>query len=77
VKSLIASWQTADFIRVRIGIGRPPAGVDLADYDLSPFEPEEQEHVDELVTRAADAVLAILHDGIDDAMNRFNRRPDA
>ena len=77
VKSLIASWQTTDFIRVRVGIGRPPEGMDLADYDLSPFEPGERERIAEVVSRAADAVIAILHDGIDDAMNRFNRRPDA
>jgi peptidyl-tRNA hydrolase, PTH1 family len=77
VKSLIASWQTDDFIRVRIGVGRPPDSVDAADHVLDEFTPEEEARVDGLVARAADAVVAILEDGPDAAMNRFNRRPDA
>jgi len=77
VKSLIASWQTDDFIRVRIGVGRPPNRVDAADHVLEDFTPEEEERAGELVVRAADAVIAILTDGLDAAMNRFNRRPDA
>lgn len=76
VRSLIASWQSPDFIRVRVGIGRPPPGVDLADYDLSPFDADEQDRVAEVVERAADAVVAVLCEGLDQAMNRFNRRPD-
>lgn len=76
VRSLIASWQTPDFIRVRVGIGRPPPGVDLADYDLSPFEPEEEPLVAEMTERAADAVVAVLEEGLEAAMNRYNRRAD-
>ena len=42
VRSLIESWRTSDFIRVRIGIGRPPEGMDPLDFILQPFTPDER-----------------------------------
>jgi PTH1 family peptidyl-tRNA hydrolase len=76
VRSLMESWQTADFIRVRIGIGRPPEGVDPLDFILQPFTPDERAQLPAVVTRAADAVVTIVRDGLDPAMNEFNRKPD-
>jgi PTH1 family peptidyl-tRNA hydrolase len=76
VKHLIDSWQTQDFIRVRVGIGRPLPGVDPVDYVLEPFDGEERELVPDLVSRAADAVVAVVRDGLEPAMNTFNRTPD-
>jgi PTH1 family peptidyl-tRNA hydrolase len=77
VRSLIDSWQSADFIRVRLGVGRPPEGVDPADYVLRSFARDEREHVEAMVHSASDAVIAILREGLDTAMNLYNRRPDA
>lgn len=74
VKSLIDSWRTPDFMRVRIGIGRPPEDVDPVDYVLRRFTPEEKEVIGEAIPRAADAVVAIVRDGFDKAATVFNAK---
>jgi PTH1 family peptidyl-tRNA hydrolase len=73
VRSLIESWQTPDFIRVRVGIGRPAAGEDTVDHVLDPFTPAERELLPAVLDRAADAVTAIVRDGLERAMNEHNR----
>ncbi len=70
--SVVEALGTLEVPRVRVGIGRP--GSDAVDHVLSRFEPEEQAAVEEAVERAADAVEAVLRDGIHRAMDRFNRR---
>jgi peptidyl-tRNA hydrolase, PTH1 family len=60
----------ADFVRVRVGIGRPPAGVGATDYVLSKMDAT----VRDALPRAADAVEAVVEDGPEVAMNRFNAR---
>lgn len=77
VLSLIGSWRTQDFVRVRIGIGRPVAGLDPADHVLEPFAPGERGIAEEAVGRAADAVVAVISLGEEEAMNRVNRRAPA
>jgi PTH1 family peptidyl-tRNA hydrolase len=74
LRSIIHHAGTADFIRVRIGVGRPPAGMNGADYVLSPFSPSERQAAEEAVIRAADAVKAIILHGLTMAMNAFNKR---
>ena len=59
-----------DFVRVRIGIGRPPAGVTVTDYVLSRMD----SGVKDSIPRAADAVEFLLEHGPEAAMNRFNVR---
>jgi PTH1 family peptidyl-tRNA hydrolase len=71
--SIIDSLAGAPFYRIRIGIGRPPEGVDPADYVLERFSSEEAVLVSEIVNRAGDAVLALLESGGPAAMERFNR----
>jgi PTH1 family peptidyl-tRNA hydrolase len=73
VASVIASLGTPTEPRVRLGIGRPAAGWDAADYVLARFDATERAAAEELVGRAADAVEAIIADGLDAAMNQFNR----
>ena len=58
----------ADFVRVRIGIGRPPVGVTVTDYVLSRMDSK----IKEAVSLAADAVEAVIEYGPEAAMNRFN-----
>ena len=72
LRSISQSLGTADFLRLRIGVGRPGRGVrrPVADYVLSPFEPETD--VEALVSRSADAVESILRDGLDAAQREFN-----
>ena len=72
LRSIADALGTQDFLRLRIGVGRPARGDrrPVADYVLSPFEPEID--VDELVSRAADAVEAIAREGLEPAQQRFN-----
>lgn len=74
VLSLINAWRTRDFLRVRIGIGRPPPDVDPVDYVLQPFARDERPLIDDAVIRAADAVEAAVRLGPEEAMNVTNRR---
>jgi PTH1 family peptidyl-tRNA hydrolase len=71
LKSLIATLG-GDFPRLRVGIGRPPAGADSAGYVLGGWNREQQSELPILIEEAADAVEAILHQGLIPAMNRFN-----
>jgi PTH1 family peptidyl-tRNA hydrolase len=72
LRSIAQALGTADFLRLRIGVGRPGRGDPrpVADYVLSPFEPEVD--VDALVGRAADAVETLAREGLDEAQRRFN-----
>src|SRR5437764_1417999 len=72
LRSLAQSLGTQDFLRLRIGVGRPGRGDprSVADYVLSPFELEED--VGALVTRAADAVETIAREGVEASQQRFN-----
>jgi PTH1 family peptidyl-tRNA hydrolase len=59
-----------DFVRVRVGIGRPPVGMPVTDYVLSGMDTA----VRDAVPRAADAVEVVVQNGPEAAMNRFNAR---
>jgi PTH1 family peptidyl-tRNA hydrolase len=74
LRSVAAAVGSPDFVRLRVGVGRPERGDrrPVADYVLSEFPPEVD--VDELVRRAADAVEAIAIDGVEAAQRRFNER---
>jgi PTH1 family peptidyl-tRNA hydrolase len=73
VASIIDSLAGAPFYRVRMGIGRPPDGVDPAEYVLEPFSPEEALQVGAIVERAAKAVLSLIEHGGPASMGHFNR----
>jgi len=72
LRSVAQYLKTPDFIRLRVGVGRPGRGDrrDPADYVLSDFEPHED--VDALVARAADAVETVLASGLERAQSAFN-----
>jgi PTH1 family peptidyl-tRNA hydrolase len=73
LSSILESLAGASFCRVRIGIGRPPEGMDATDYVLEPFSSEERTELDAVTERASEAVITLLHDGVEKAMERFNR----
>ncbi|MFO0727387.1 MAG: aminoacyl-tRNA hydrolase [Myxococcota bacterium] len=75
LRSLMTHLPSPDFIRVRFGIGRPPAGRDPADYVLSRFQKSEQPAVDKSVQACAEAIESVIKDGLSRAMNTFNRDP--
>lgn len=68
----IAARIGPEFIRVRIGIGRPPLGVETADYVLEALPPAEHATLQATVQRACDAVECLLEHGLVATMNRFN-----
>ena len=72
LRSISQSLGTQEFLRLRIGVGRPGRGDrrSVADYVLSPFAADED--VGALVVRSADAVEALLEDGLSVAQQRFN-----
>ena len=75
VKSIIDALSTQEFPRVRVGIGAPPEWTDGIAYVLAPFTTEELVVVGEAVATTAEAVACMVQEGIDAAMNRFNRGP--
>ena len=75
IHSVLEALGEEGFFRVRVGIGRPPAGVDPTDYVLQPFSPQESSRLEEVVSKAADAVECLLQEGAERAMERFNRAP--
>jgi PTH1 family peptidyl-tRNA hydrolase len=76
-RSIIASLGSDLFPRLRVGVGRGDPRRDLADHVLARFDPDEADEVERAVARAADAVETFLAEGIEAAMNRFNRADDS
>jgi len=72
IRSLIDAFGGGDFVRLRIGVGRPEAGIGAADYVLGKFTLEERKNLDRIITTAKDAVVTTLCKGTKEGMNRFN-----
>ena len=70
--SIIFHLQTASFPRLRIGIGAVPDGGAGTDYVLDRFSKTEQEQLPQVISTAADACLAVVTQGLQKAMNRYN-----
>jgi PTH1 family peptidyl-tRNA hydrolase len=75
LRSLREHLHSTDFLRVRIGVGKPPGRQEGADYVLRRPSKAERAELDVVVEEAADAVEAIATVGVAAAMNRFNKRP--
>jgi PTH1 family peptidyl-tRNA hydrolase len=74
LRSLKERLGTAGFLRIRLGIGRPPAGIDPADYVLTPPAPGHRGAFDAAVAAAAEAIADIAGLGFDKAMTRWNAK---
>ena len=72
IQSIIDYIGTDEFVRVKIGIGRP-SGVSPEVYVLKRFHPEERDTIEESIKSATDAVLAIIEKGVERAMTEYNR----
>ena len=72
LKSVIEHVGTEDFVRVRVGVGRPGGKGDMVNHVLSKFSPDERETIAGAIEKAADAVAHIVEHGVDKAMNEFN-----
>jgi PTH1 family peptidyl-tRNA hydrolase len=76
LSSVIERLDTESFARLRVGVGRPPDGDDMADFVLDIFGDEERTDVDEMIGRAVAGVELLLRDGIEATMTTFNRKTD-
>ena len=72
LKSLTSSFGTADYFRVRLGIGRPMGQQDPGDFVLKQFSKEEKKSLDEFIDRGADCVEFLIEKGLDLTQSKFN-----
>ncbi|MFE9325130.1 aminoacyl-tRNA hydrolase [Nocardia sp. CA-135953] len=72
LRSVSSALTTKDYLRTRIGIGRPPGRQDPADYVLKPFSSVERKEVPVIVEQAADAVELLLRVGLEPAQNQLH-----
>jgi peptidyl-tRNA hydrolase, PTH1 family len=73
VLSIMEALSGEPFYRVRVGIGRPPEGIEPTDYVLEAFNAQEVTELDDLIVRASEAVISLIRDGAQRAMEHFNR----
>lgn len=66
-----------EFVRVRVGVGRPPEQMDPADWVLAPWSSSKSAALDPLLDTAADAVESVVRVGVSQTMNTFNAAPSA
>jgi len=74
IKSINEALGTSQFVRLKIGIGRPLPGQDSADYVLEPVTRDEMAVFEPCLERAVDALECVIHRGPDVAMNQFHVR---
>jgi PTH1 family peptidyl-tRNA hydrolase len=72
LKSMRASLGSGDFYRIRVGIGRPPGRQSPADFVLSDYSAAERKILPFQIDRAADAIEALINDGLEQAQTQFN-----
>lgn len=73
LKSISGALQSNEYARLRVGVGRKPDGADLADWVLAPMPGEDEEVIVELLSELTKAVEVWMSEGVEAAMNRFNR----
>ncbi len=74
IRSIIDALGGDNFSRLKVGIGRPPGRLDPADYVLSRFQESEERSLEEIVSRAAECVSVMILEGVEAAMNRYQRK---
>ncbi len=73
IQSIIDALGSEEFPRLRIGIGKPPPEVEASDYVLEPLAGEEREVLEPALDKAVEAVLVFVSEGLEAAMNNYNR----
>jgi peptidyl-tRNA hydrolase, PTH1 family len=76
LQSIVDALGTTDFVRIRIGVGKPPSSDTGVEYVLGRPEPDDLERLDAMAELAADAVELVVAEGVGTAMTWFNRRSD-
>jgi peptidyl-tRNA hydrolase, PTH1 family len=72
LKSMTSAFNTPDYFRVRLGIGRPMGQQDPADFVLKQFSKEEKKDLDEFIERGADVVESLIEKGLEFTQGKFN-----
>jgi PTH1 family peptidyl-tRNA hydrolase len=72
MRSVSDTLDSHDFPRIRVGIGKPTEELSLADYVLKPFNEDERKIVNDVTNMAADAVIEIIENGVNQAMCIYN-----
>jgi PTH1 family peptidyl-tRNA hydrolase len=72
LKSMTSAFGTAEYFRIRLGIGRPMGEQDLADFVLKAFSKVEQKELGDFITRSADAVESLITNGLELTQQNFN-----
>jgi PTH1 family peptidyl-tRNA hydrolase len=72
LRSIIEQTGSQEFVRVRVGIGRPNDASLVSNYVLNPFSKDEKPLVEDAIERASSAVETVIKEGVEAAMNRFN-----
>jgi PTH1 family peptidyl-tRNA hydrolase len=73
LRSITSHLSTQDYLRVRIGVGKPPSAEMGADHVLRKVPPAERQLLDDAESRAADAVESLIVNGVAVTMNTFNQ----
>jgi PTH1 family peptidyl-tRNA hydrolase len=76
VRDIASAIGTPDFVRVRVGVGRPPGRQDAADFVLKDFSSDEKKTLPNLISDAADAVELVANEGLVAAQLRFHTARD-
>jgi len=74
VRSIIESIGANNFLRLKVGVGRPPKGMDPASYVLGAFPLSEEDDLNRVLDQATEAIKVMLLDGVQTAMNRFQKK---
>ena len=74
VRSIIERMGGNNFLRLKVGIGRPPRGIEPAEYVLSSFDEAQQPYLDWILNQAAEALVVMLSEGVERATNRYQKK---
>ena len=74
VRSIIELLSGNSFLRLKVGIGRPPKGMDPAEYVLETFNEIELPHLERIILRSAESIAVMFFEGIETAMNRYQKK---
>ena len=76
MKSVVNCINTEDFCRVRVGIGKPKEQIDMISYVIGHIPEEELKNLEKGIEKAKEAVIEIIKNGVDSAMNKFNKKKE-
>jgi len=74
VRSIIEAMGGNTFLRLKVGVGRPPRGMEVAEYVLCDFDENQRPQLDDIRSRAAEALVVMLSEGLEAAMNRYQKK---